>query len=44
MTLNLSLDRLCRPNSLFAFFLLFGASCTLRRRRDHDEQKALVLV
>jgi len=29
---------------LFAFFLLFTITCTLRHRMDYDEQKAVVVV
>jgi len=45
MTFSLSLATFCRPNSLFTFHsTVFSITCTVLRRRDYDEQKAVAVV
>jgi len=47
MTLSLSLATFCRSNSLFSLSfhsILFSITCTFRRRKNYDEQKAVLVV
>jgi len=38
------LDYILSTNSVSILFLLFSIMCTLRHRRDYDEQKAVVVM